>query len=63
MDIADNPDYWRAHAKAAQLIADEMSEGVARHIMLDIVKCYMRLAENAERLRLLSQPPPTPTAS
>jgi hypothetical protein len=48
---ADRPVRWRALAAEAFAVAEEMSDLVAKQIMLAIAEKYRELAERAERRR------------
>jgi hypothetical protein len=43
-----SPDYWYSRAEEARIIAESMSDDVARDLMLSVADTYRRLAERAE---------------
>jgi hypothetical protein len=43
-----SPEYWYSRAEEARMIAESMSDDVARDLMLSVADTYKRLAEHAE---------------
>jgi hypothetical protein len=43
----DNPEHWRRRAAAAQLVAEQLDDPVAKAAMLRIAEDYDRIAEHA----------------
>jgi hypothetical protein len=47
--LINSPGHWRDRAEEARRIAEDMADGDARRMMLDIAAGYERLAEHAEK--------------
>jgi hypothetical protein len=47
--IRDDPEHWRERAEEARHVAGQMSDPVAREMMLRIAADYERLAEHVQR--------------
>ena len=45
----DDPKHWRRRAEQARALAEQMGDAASREMMLQIVKDYERLAEQAEQ--------------
>ena len=53
---ADRPVHWRTLAAEAFAVAGEMTDPIARQIMLAIAEKYRELAERAEKRREKDNP-------
>ena len=45
--IREDPEHWRERAEEARHLAEQMSDPVAREMMLRIAEDYERIAEHA----------------
>jgi hypothetical protein len=51
MGVTDSPEYWLDRAEKTRTIAQQMSDGVARHTLMGIAEGYLQLAERASAMR------------
>jgi hypothetical protein len=56
--ILDDMQHWRDRAAASRALAEQMSDAMARELMLLVASNYDRIAEQASD-RAETQPPPT----
>lgn len=58
MDRPENdPEYWRLQAEDARAAAADLEDPVAKALMNEAADIFERLAELAERHRLIPEPP------
>jgi hypothetical protein len=46
-----NPEYWRARAEEAHVVAESMNDEHSKQMMLGIAKDYERMAQRAQERR------------
>jgi hypothetical protein len=56
VELLNNPRYWRERAEEAHVLAHQLTDAEAKHIMLGIIDGYLKLSRKAAA-RCLSDAP------